>query len=300
MFISTIERRDSKTPAGDMWHVLNINRRVEAAEAAIQGMTNLIDTINSDIYEMKNNTPSQSSTEVKEINPKTTTIEKAESQVASNIPSILPKSSDGALRRQDSEMKKMKSKLNTYENRFDDLDHKLENMATRDAIKHLCSEDKVLHLIKENLDNFEPTFPMFDETATKEEPILTNTVEEAKQNTSKKDVTLIESLHEKGSKKACVSVPSITLKRGDSKESKTRVAYQEVTTKILFLEQEISKAKDQVSALETKLGEKIEMIDIEGKMDRSEVSALLFLLLCFIISLILINKLYNFFFQIKV
>ena len=43
-----------------MWHVLNINRRVEAAEAAIQGMTNLIDTINSDLYEMKNNTSSMS------------------------------------------------------------------------------------------------------------------------------------------------------------------------------------------------------------------------------------------------
>lgn len=60
LYTSTIERRDSKTPAGDMWHVLNINRRVEAAEAAIQGMTNLIDTINSDLYEMKNNTSSMS------------------------------------------------------------------------------------------------------------------------------------------------------------------------------------------------------------------------------------------------
>lgn len=49
-----------------MWHVLNINRRVEAAEAAIQGMTNLIDTINSDLYEMKNNTSSMSVTPVVE------------------------------------------------------------------------------------------------------------------------------------------------------------------------------------------------------------------------------------------
>ena len=42
-----------------MWHVLNINRRVEAAEAAIQGMTNLIDNINSDLYEMRSNNSSE-------------------------------------------------------------------------------------------------------------------------------------------------------------------------------------------------------------------------------------------------
>ena len=36
-----------------MWHVLNMNRRLEAAEATIQGMTGLIDGISSDVGELK-------------------------------------------------------------------------------------------------------------------------------------------------------------------------------------------------------------------------------------------------------
>ena len=38
-----------------MWHVLNINRRLEAAEATIQGMTNLIDNVSSDVVDLKDN-----------------------------------------------------------------------------------------------------------------------------------------------------------------------------------------------------------------------------------------------------
>jgi hypothetical protein len=280
MIFSTIERRDSKTPAGDMWHVLNINRRVEAAEAAIQGMTNLIDTINSDIYEMKNKTPSQLSAEIKEVNPKSNMvniIEKVEYQAT------LPKASGGSINRQDSDViKKMNAKLKTYETRIDDLDNALGNMATRESIKNLCSEDKVLYLIKENLDNFEPTFPVIEEIETKKEHILTNIAEEPKGN------TLVEPVQKKPSEKACASVSSVTLKRGDSKESKTRIAYQEVSTKILFLEQEIGKAKDQIGTLEMKLGQKIEMVDIEGKTDQAEVLKVL-LLFCFIFKVSSVN-----------
>ena len=69
-----------------MWHVLNINRRVEAAEAAIQGMTNLIDTINSDLYEMKNNTSSMSVTPVVE------TVNNNNNNNNNNKPSVVERS----------------------------------------------------------------------------------------------------------------------------------------------------------------------------------------------------------------
>eukprot|EP00794_Sanderia_malayensis_P003329 gene3329-3816_t len=49
----SLDRRESKTPASDMCHVLNVNRRLEAAEATIQGMTNLIDTVTSDVIDLR-------------------------------------------------------------------------------------------------------------------------------------------------------------------------------------------------------------------------------------------------------
>ena len=36
-----------------MWHVLNVNRRLEAAEATIQGMTSLIDDLASELMDVK-------------------------------------------------------------------------------------------------------------------------------------------------------------------------------------------------------------------------------------------------------
>ena len=36
-----------------MWQILNVNRRLEAAEATIQGMTGLIDNLSTDISEIR-------------------------------------------------------------------------------------------------------------------------------------------------------------------------------------------------------------------------------------------------------
>ena len=49
----TSQSGESLTKAGDMWHVLNINRRVETAEAALEGLTSLFDRMSMQLDEMK-------------------------------------------------------------------------------------------------------------------------------------------------------------------------------------------------------------------------------------------------------
>ena len=61
------------------------------------------------------------------------------------------------------------------------------------------------------------------------------------------------------------------LKRRDSRESRTRIAYQEVSAKMLFLEQEITKAKSTITSLEVILSTKVDMSAMSGKLDKDEV-----------------------------
>ena len=61
------------------------------------------------------------------------------------------------------------------------------------------------------------------------------------------------------------------LKRRDSRESRTRIAYQEVSAKMLFLEQEITKAKSTITSLEAMLSTKVDTSAISGKLDKDEV-----------------------------
>ena len=48
-----LDRKKSRTPVGDMWHGLNMDRRLEAAEAAIKGITGLVDKIVTDLSDLK-------------------------------------------------------------------------------------------------------------------------------------------------------------------------------------------------------------------------------------------------------
>lgn len=294
-----MERRDSKTPAGDMWHVLNINRRVEAAEAAIQGMTNLIDTINSEVDELKNN--STNNTDNGDNDNK-----KERNNNANN------NNNNGSISKQEQDIvKKMAGKLKSYDGRFNDLESKMTNMVVQSDIKDLCTEDKVKEMIKENFDNFEPTFPVCEPATEVNSPDTAETLKEStgnenedqivqhasttgekdvkkksdQQNERKESVANTKSVHSKTKsihiedkedlqhKKSTelAKKSTVVLKKRDSRESRTRIAYQEVSGKMLYLEQEIIKAKEKVTQLEQELDKKLDLSGIECKSDKTEV-----------------------------
>ena len=53
-----LQNRDSSTTAaGDMWQAMNLVRRIEAAEGAIDGITAMLDDINEQLKMMKENCP---------------------------------------------------------------------------------------------------------------------------------------------------------------------------------------------------------------------------------------------------
>ena len=216
-----MDRRDSKTPAGDMWHVLNVNRRVEAAEAAIMGMTNLIDTITAEIDDLKSASYQPVSDQQKHEDTPPTAISKQEQEI----------------------VKKMASKVKSLHSKVHEIEKSIDDFATKDQLQSFCTIAQVKGMIQDKLDTFQPMFDISDKPDIPEP-----TVPQVKKDSS------------------------TVLKKKDSRESTTRIAYQEVSGKMVVLEQEISKAKERMHQLEQELSKKLELVSIEGKADKTTVS----------------------------
>eukprot|EP00111_Clytia_hemisphaerica_P021025 TCONS_00061998-protein len=236
----TLERGNSQTPAGDMWHVLNINRRVEAAEAAIQGMTNLIDNINTDLYEMRSNNSSD-------------VIRTQSPSFGKNLNDM----SDGGEWAQ-----AMTNMMNDLDSKMSDFNEQVSKLATKDQIEDFRSADYINDMIKEKLETLDIT-----------KRVSKTHAPAGLSAGSEKDSGLEDALVSKAETGISVTdaVKSVSsLKRRDSRDSRTRIAYQEVSAKMLYLEQEINKAKGHVNSLEVMLGAKIELSDIESKLDKTD------------------------------
>ena len=149
----SLERKDSKTPANDMWHVLNINRRLEAAEATIQGMTSLIDNVSSEIEEMKRTPLSSPPVERVVTVEQPTDVERTSPTLAGNSPiqggeapepktvQVITNTVNTVV---DQEVvKKLSAKVKGLEGKLDGLDVKLGRCATKHEVEGLCDTKKV-------------------------------------------------------------------------------------------------------------------------------------------------------------
>ena len=254
-----------------MWHVLNINRRVEAAEAAIQGMTNLIDTINSDLDDLKASKNKESP--VTNSNEETT-ISKQEQEV----------------------VKKMAAKLNGHDGKIAEIEKKILIMnpspgktIQNETLENYCTSEQVQAMIDASLDNHIPQFelPFKSDESTNEEKTFTKVSDkdlafmeskESKESISKGSKTSVSFKESKGSQsktsislkesKGSQSKTSISLK--ESKGSRTKVVYQEISNKMLFLENEINKAKERMKHIDKELTAKMEQ-STEDKASKAEV-----------------------------
>ena len=223
-----------------MWHVLNINRRVEAAEAAIQGMTNLIDTINSELDDLK--------------------ISKTKESTVTNS------NEEDTISKQGQEVvKKMAVKLNGHDGKIAEIEKQILKMnpasdksIQNETPENYCTSEQVQAMIDASLDNHIPQFelPFQSHESTNEEETCTKV--------SNKDLTSKES-KESVSKE---SKTSISLK--ESKGSRTKIVFQEISNKMLFLEKEINKAKERMKHIDKELTAKMEQ-SIDDKASKEEV-----------------------------
>ena len=215
-----------------MWHVLNINRRVEAAEAAIQGMTNLIDTINSELDDLKISKNKEST--VTNNNEEDTTSKQGQEVV-----------------------KKMAVKLNGHDGKIAEIEKQILKMnpasdktIQNETLENYCTSEQVQAMIDASLDNHIPQFelPFQSNESTNEEETCTRV--------SHKDLTSKE------------SKTSISLR--ESKGSRTKILFQEISNKMLFLEKEINKAKERMKHIDKELTAKMEQ-SIDDKVSKEEV-----------------------------
>jgi len=250
----SMERRDSKTQASDMWHVLNINRRVEAAEAAIQGMTNLIDTINCELDDIKS-VPA----------------------ISTPIPEGRPQStnSNHSISKQEQEVvKKMAAKLKSYDGKFTEMEKKLTEITTivpkqaeiQTMVKSFCTTETVKDLIEESLLGFQPDMEQFVATAPPiEQPAVAPLIEKPATappieqpspiaHAQQPETVVVEKKVSENN-----AVQQAVLKKREPRDSRTRLAYQDISNKMIFLEQEIAAAKERMNQLNTELTIKLEM-----------------------------------------
>ena len=151
------------------------------------------------------------------------------------------------------------------------MDNRIGKMAPKEKLRDLCTVQEVENLIQENLTNFDTSFPIMEE-------VKPSALEQQKSSgsASGKDSGLDDANNNikappSSSLNAVESFKQV-LKRRDSRESRTRIAYQEVSAKMFILEQEINRVKGHVTSLEVMLSDKIEMSAINGKLDRDEVN----------------------------
>ena len=61
--VASLVRRDSKTPAHDMVQLINVEGRLEAVENSVEGLTEMVDALTTDLRELKDLTPDPSEIE---------------------------------------------------------------------------------------------------------------------------------------------------------------------------------------------------------------------------------------------
>jgi len=125
-----LESGEGLTKAGEMWHVMNINRRVETAEAGIEGLTSMIDSLKDAFEDIK------SKAQDKE--------EELERKIQDNLRKYGGVDSGGK------EIVKSND-TNDLSKTVSDLNKKMFKFATKDEIKPLCNIAQVKEMIDKNL-----------------------------------------------------------------------------------------------------------------------------------------------------
>lgn len=148
-----LQNRDSSsTAAGDMWQAMNLVRRIEVTEGAIDGITAMLDDINEQLKKMKDNSPD---TKLQELSKK------------------LKNVSDSSLGKSEG----LQAKLAEIEGR-------LKNIVNKSDLKPFITVKKMNEMMEFKLQNYRqvsPTAPKSPKTTISSKLAQTDTVETSSQ-----------------------------------------------------------------------------------------------------------------------
>ncbi|XP_020607352.1 glutamine-rich protein 2-like isoform X2 [Orbicella faveolata] len=115
------QKKDGRTPVGDMWQFININRRLGATETGIEKITTLLDTMMKEVGDVK-----EATEEVSELKRKLAELEKLNSSLSERINAL--ESVDNS-----EERRKMEDLLKELEN----LKKQVDDLPTKDDLENL-------------------------------------------------------------------------------------------------------------------------------------------------------------------
>jgi len=138
-----IESGEGLTKAGDMWHVMNINRRVETSEASIEGLMSMFDTMKSGFDDVRGNLE-EMNRKIKEFEASKLQEKKEKSKIGTDLKKygnvedkkeVKSEGIDGAI-------------LNE---KFFEINEKIDSLATKAELKPFCNVDQVKAIVDKNL-----------------------------------------------------------------------------------------------------------------------------------------------------
>lgn len=115
------QKKDGRTPVGDMWQFININRRLGATETGIDKLTSLLDTMMKEVSDVK-----ETAAEIDELKNKLAKLEKLNSSLSERISAL--ESVDNS-----EERKKMEDLLKEMQN----LKNQVDGLPTMDDLNNL-------------------------------------------------------------------------------------------------------------------------------------------------------------------
>ncbi|XP_022780653.1 glutamine-rich protein 2-like isoform X7 [Stylophora pistillata] len=115
------QKKDGRTPVGDMWQFININRRLGATETGIDKLTSLLDTMMKEVSDVK-----ETAAEIDELKNKLAKLEKLNSSLSERISAL--ESVDNS-----EERKKMEDLLKEMQN----LKKQVDGLPTMDDLNNL-------------------------------------------------------------------------------------------------------------------------------------------------------------------
>ena len=152
------DSQSSTTAAGDMWHTMNIVRRIEVAEGAIDGITTMLDDINQELRKTKENSFEQ------RLNDLSNELKNATEKVEHETPAVNDKEAKPIT----AEILLSTTVAEKLENKVSQVEKMLDNMVSKNDLKSFLTIEKMNEMIDSKIQNLKSTAPTTSENMTKD------------------------------------------------------------------------------------------------------------------------------------
>lgn len=137
------DSQSSTTAAGDMWHTMNIVRRIEVAEGAIDGITTMLDDINQELRKTKENSFEQ------RLNDLSNELKNATEKFEHETPTVNDKEAKPI-----TEIMLSTTVAEKLENKMSQVEKMLDNMVSKNDLKSFLTIEKMNEMIDLKMQHF--------------------------------------------------------------------------------------------------------------------------------------------------